>query len=148
MRRALSRSYRGLYFSTSTSVPPAAAAAAAITGTVNYQRPPKPGERVGRIIKAPAAASGIPQQQQQQPSPSLTDVHIPTTVTVADARALVPQPTLETRGFELRRWPLPREPAAAASTGASPAAENSYYPEVEALVKLATGQGRDEISYS
>jgi len=58
----------------------------------------------------------------------LTDLRRPGQVFVADARALVPQATLATRGFELR---AARTAATAADLADADSARRVYYPEVE-----------------
>ena len=120
MRRALSRCCLSARSSSDwtrrrrVSCCPSAAApglGGGVAAVLQYQRPPAPGERVGRV----SGDAEIPHLQQlffdTPPGEStknndgvLTDVHAPAAVHIADARQLVPQATLETRGFELRRW--------------------------------------------
>lgn len=106
-----------------------------VTAVLQYQRPPVPGERVGRVItggdeeEVPAAA--------ELHHHRLTDVHTPATVHVSDARRLVPQPTLDSRGFELRRWGAPTA-ATAAHLADEQLARRVFYPEV-GLTTLCTG---------
>ena len=77
---------------------------------------------VGRYV-APAADRG-----------DLADEHEKHRVIVGDARALTPEPALETKGFELRRWPT-----AVADFGDVESVKATYYGEMEALIKRATG---------
>lgn len=105
-----------------------------VFATLQYQRPPSPGERVGRYITGPS--DGGDGSNSLERSSALSDVHAPARVFVADARAFVPQPTLATRGFELRRAPTA---ARAADLADAPRAKAIFYPEIERLVRLATG---------
>ena len=106
-----------------------------VTAVLQYQRPPVPGERVGRVING--AGDEAPAAEQQ----ILTDVHVPATVHVSDARRLVPQPTLDSRGFELRRWGAPTA-ATAAHLADEQLARRVFYPEAGLALQLYTGCGR------
>lgn len=99
-----------------------------VVATLQYQRTPAPDERVGRYI-------GFSDEQTRS-RPPLTDVHVQAETLVADARVFVSPPTLATRGFELRRAPTK---ATADDLADASRAAKVYYPEVETLVKTATG---------
>ena len=95
--------------------------------SLHYQAEPPPGKRTGRYIGRPDEGD-------------VADEHVETQVHMRDGRELTPPPTLESHGFELREWPtqLPSE----ADGSLSGEASASYYEEMEALVKAATGATR------
>ena len=101
-----------------------------VLAELDYQAPPPPagsGRAVGRYI-APADGAD---------TSDLVDEHERHKVRVRDARALVPEATLESRGFELRTQ---RSAMCGPGDFRDPAKVRTvYYPEVEALVKAATG---------
>lgn len=84
-----------------------------------------PGKRVGRYIGG-AEDKG-----------ELADVHEQHEVDVRNAREMQPQPTLETRCFELRR-----SPTAVRNFKDDAEIRSAYYKEIESLVKEATGAER------
>ena len=93
---------------------------------LNYQEPPAAGKRNGRYINRPDEGD-------------VEDLHLARQVRMHDGRELVPEATLERKGFELRSWPTAlaevdlRDEAKVAA---------SYYPEMEALLREATGAQR------
>ena len=67
-------------------------------------------------------------------SGTLCDLHQPTQVQMHDARQLMPQASLEARGFEMRRFP-----SAVRDFKDDAEVRQVYYPEMQNLVQKATG---------
>ena len=109
-----------------------------VTAVLQYQRPPVPGERVGRVISGEGDEGPAAEQK-------LTDVHVPATVHVENARRLVPQPTLDSRGFELRRWGTPTA-ATVAHLADEQLARRVFYPEVGLALYAAAGGPRGHLT--
>jgi hypothetical protein len=83
-----------------------------------------PGKRVGRYINVPDAGE-------------LADEHSQHEMHIGDARQLQPQPTAESQCFELRE-----HPTAIKDWTDDEEIMKTYYPEMEAIVKAATGAER------
>mmetsp|Transcript_19526 Transcript_19526/g.45418 ORF Transcript_19526/g.45418 Transcript_19526/m.45418 type:complete len:288 (+) Transcript_19526:87-950(+) len=91
-----------------------------VTAELHYQQL-VPGKRVGRYINIPDGGE-------------LSDEHNVVKVHVQDGRKHLPDASLEKCGFELRQ-----HVTACGDFKDSAAVTSTYYPEVEALVKAATG---------
>jgi len=95
-----------------------------VTAPLHYQKIVE-GKRVGRYI-APCPDAG-----------ELADEHDVKEVFIENARQLAVQPNLETKGFELRK-----SPTQCPDFTNDDEIQRVYYPEVEKLVKEATGCAR------
>jgi len=91
-----------------------------VVTTLQYQKE-IPGKAIGRYIDQPDKGD-------------IADVSLPVEVTINDGRQLDPASALETRGFELRN-----APTAVKNFRDDDELINVYYPEIEALIKKATG---------
>jgi len=90
---------------------------------LNYQKI-IPGKGIGRYI-------------DQEDKGDLADEHLPVDVTIKDARKLKPASSMDTRGFELHYAPTRVE-----DFNEDEEIQAIYYPEIEKLIKEATGASR------
>lgn len=91
-----------------------------VKASLNYQKL-VPGKAIGRYI-------------DQEDKGDVADEHVQYEVNMQNARELSPPAQLETMGFELRH-----NPTKVKNFRDDEEVQKVYYPEVEALIKRATG---------
>lgn len=95
----------------------------AVRAKLHYQQE-VPGKSIGRYI-------GVEDKGE------LADVHDEREIVLGNARELSPQPTIDTKCFELQCWPT-----VVHNFKDDDEVKALYYPEVEALIKKSTGAER------
>ena len=91
---------------------------------LHYQAPPPPGKATGRYIDQPDRGD-------------VSDEHMAAPVLMRDGRELCPPASLESAGFALKLWP-----SECADFSNEEQVRATYYDEVRALVKEASGAAR------